>query len=976
MKKSVLRITLLLLLFAGYLQAAPPVRVACVGDSITVGARINPLYRYPALLERMLGPGFEVGNFGRSGATLLSAGDRPYQKQKEFASSLEFKPQIVLIMLGTNDSKPHNWQHNAGFAADYKDLAGKYLALESKPRVYACLPMPVYGENRFDIIESNTASAREITARVAAEMGVEVVDVNAALAGRPELAIDKVHPNASGNRLIAAATYRALTGKKWRGACVKPVHLSSRALWYDAPAAAWTAALPLGNGRLGAMVYGDVSREKIQLNEDTLWTGGPNDPSREGASAHLAEIRAELFGGSRDKAQQLYDKYMMGKHFGQKYQTVSSLILDVPGAADYTDYARSLDLATAISRTSYQAGGVRYERECFVSPIDQLVVMRLTADKSGAISFTASMETPMQASTTAAGACLTLTGVNNAHEGVEAALTYACRAQFDADGGEISATGDKITVTGADSVVICIAAATSFVSWKDVSADPSARNATVLDAAKNRSYDDMRADSIAANRALFDRVHIDLGKTDSAELPTDLRREAFVRGDDPDFAALYFQYGRYLLLSSSRPGTQPANLQGIWNEHMSPPWDSKYTTNINLEMNYWPAEVCNLSETALPLIQLTKDIAEAGKITAKNSYECRGWVMHHNTDIWRLTMPVDRAQYGAWPTGGGWLTLHLWEHYLYNPDKAYLAEIYPVLKGSAQFFLDYCVEEPTRGWLVTGPTVSPEHGYSDASGSASLAPATTMDAQILRDVWLHTAEAADILGLDADFAAGLRSAAKKLPPMMVGARGQLQEWLGDVDKADHHRHVSHLYGLYPSNQITTELTPQLAAAAKQTLIERGDLSTGWSLGWKVNLWARLKDGEHLYQLLRLLFDPSRTYVNMFDAHPPFQIDGNFGGTSGIAEMLVQSHLGHIELLPALPEAFGNGSISGLLARGGFEVSCEWKDGKVVAAKIKSKIGGECRVKGEFLVNGENATITDDITSFTAEKGKVYELLPM
>ncbi len=764
----------------------------------------------------------------------------------------------------------------------------------------------------------------------------------------------------------------------------RPADLSHWGLWYDEPAGGeWTAALPLGNGRLGAMVFGNVARERIQLNEDTLWSGQPNDPSRPEAKNALEEVRNEIFNGDRDTAQELYNRNMMGRHHGQKYQTVGNLYLDFAGHTDFTDYTRQLDLDTAISKTRYTVGGIVYTREYFASPVDQLIVIRVTANKPGSVSFSATMDTPMPASVTASAPnVMIMTGENTAHEGVRAGMTFECRVKVLNDGGTLSIDNNAVKVNNADTVTIQVAAATNFVNFKDLSGDPVKRNDTTFLAAAGRSYEQMRDAHIKANQELFRRVSIDLGHSEEETAATDRRRIAFAEGGDPDFAALYFQFGRYLLIASSRPGTQPANLQGIWNDGMNPPWDSKYTTNINFEMNYWPAEVTNLSELVLPMIQLTKEVAETGAITARNHYDCSGWVMHHNTDIWRLTTPVDAAQFGAWPTGGGWLTLHLWEHYLYTQDKEYLADIYPVMKGSARFFLDYCVEHPKYGWLVTAPTVSPEQGYRDATGSAWITGGTTMDSQILRDVWTHTSRAAEILGLDESFRTQMKAAVEKLPPMQIGHRGQLQEWLEDVDVVNDHRHVSHLYGLYPGDQITVEKTPDLAKAAKQTLIERGDLSTGWSLGWKINLWTRLKDGDHVYTLLKMLLHPQRTYVNMFDAHPPFQIDGNFGGTSGIAEMLLQSHLEYIELLPALPTiAFQTGSVSGLKARGGFEVAIEWKNGKVTQCVIKSLNGQPCRIKGEYKVTlPDGAAVKtkqeNGCTSFDTKAGTVYKAGPV
>ena len=762
----------------------------------------------------------------------------------------------------------------------------------------------------------------------------------------------------------------------------RPADLNHWGLWYDEPAGSdWTSALPIGNGRLGSMIFGNVVDDRIQLNEDTLWTGQPNDPSRATAKNYLAQVRNEIFHGDRDTAQDIYNSYMMGTHHGQAYQTVGNLYLNFAGHSSYSDYTRQLDLDTAVVRTRYTADGVTYTREYFASPVDQLVIIRITADQTERVSFTASMDTPMSASVTAEMPnVLRLAGRNRSLEGVPSGMTYECRVKILNEGGSLTQNENSISVNAANSVTIHVAMATNFVDYNDVSGSPSARNDATYAAVAGRPYTQMLNEHIAAHQELFRRVSIDLGHTANETQTTDLRRNSFAAGNDPDFAALYFQFGRYLLISSSRPGTQPANLQGIWNDSLYPSWDSKYTTNINFEMNYWPAEVTNLSELAEPLIQFTKEVSVTGSVTAQNHYNCSGWVLHHNSDIWRLTTPVDGAQFGAWPTGGGWLILNLWEHYLYTQDQSYLEEVYPVMKGSAEFFLDYTVTHPEFGWLVTAPTVSPEHGYCDETGCAWMADGTTMDSQILRDVWEHTCQAAEILDVDAAFQSQLRTAIAQLPPMQIGNRGQLQEWLRDVDVADDHRHVSHLYGLYPSNQIN-ERTPDLADAAKQTLLERGDLSTGWSLGWKLNLWARLKDGNHVYELLKLLLHSQRTYVNMFDAHPPFQIDGNFGGTSGIAEMLLQSHLDYIELLPALPTVtFQTGSVRGLKARGGFEVDLTWDDGKITLATVKSLASQRCKLKGTFnvmLLNDMPVTSTyeNGLTIFDTQAGMSYKIIP-
>ena len=718
-------------------------------------------------------------------------------------------------------------------------------------------------------------------------------------------------------------------------------------LWYRQPASAWTEALPIGNGRLAAMVFGGVARERLQLNEDTLWGGGPYDPANPKAREGIPRVRALIEEARWVEARDFATASIMATPIRQmSYNALGDLYLDFEGTDGASAYRRELDLDGALSSVRFEAGGMTHVRQAFVSAIDQVIAVRLTAG-TGGVSFSAGFENPPGATgvaRTEGADTLVFAGRNISQHGVPGALSYETRLKIIPTGGRTSVQAGRLKVSGADSVVILIAAATSYRSFRDVSGDPVDRTRKAVTDAAAKGWDGLLADHQREHRRLFRKVAFDVGTTPAADRPTDERVATSQTSDDPALASLYFQYGRYLLISSSRVGTQPANLQGVWNENNSPPWGGKYTININTEMNYWPAEPTGLSECVEPLVAMVKDLAITGARTAQVMYGARGWVCHHNTDLWRATAPIDGSQYGVWPTGGAWLCKHLWDRWDYGRDDAYLAAVYPVLRGACLFFLDTLQVEKGTNLLIVSPSISPENIHP---GGTSLCAGPTMDQQILRDLFGNTIRAAERLGLDPALRAEIAEARARLAPNEVGPTGLLKEWREDWDATapeQTHRHVSHLYGVYPSDQITTRGTPALAQAAKASLAVRGDISTGWAIAWRLNLWARLGDGDRAHRILTHLLSPDRTYPNLFDAHPPFQIDGNFGGVSGMTEMLMQDHSGEIALLPALPDAWPAGSITGLRCRGGFGLSLRWADGALLEAELTSDLGEPCVIR--------------------------------
>lgn len=762
--------------------------------------------------------------------------------------------------------------------------------------------------------------------------------------------------------LAAVAAPPGLGATRAHEGALRPEAAAPR-LWYRQPARTWVEALPVGNGRLGAMVFGGVAHERLQLNEDTLYAGGPYSAVNPKAREGLPRVRALVFAGRYAEAAALADETLVSRPVKQMaYQPLGNLWLQVDRLDGVADYRRELDLDAAVARTTFRSGAGVHRREVFVSPVDQCIVVRCRVEGGDAMAGRLRTGNEHATTTRIVDGGWHVSGRNVGRHGIEGRLRFAFRVHVAHRGGRLRVEQDQIAFEGVHELELRIVAATSHVAHDDVGGDPDAITAGQLARLAGKAFDDVFAEHLAEHRRLFRRVRLDLGRTAAADLPTDERIATFAQGDDPALASLYHAYGRYLLICSSRPGCQPANLQGIWNDLMEPPWESKYTVNINTEMNYWPAEQNGLGECIEPLQRMLEELARTGAGVARDMYGAGGWMLHNNTDLWRAATPPDGARWALWPTGGAWLLQALWDRWDYGRDPEYLKQVWPLFKGAAQFFAETLQDDPQTGYKVTVPSLSPENEHPFG---AAICAGPALDAQLLRDLFGQCIEAASVLGLEAGFAERLASLRERLPPHRIGSAGQLQEWQQDWDMQApdiHHRHLSHLYGLHPSAQINLRDTPELARAAKRALDMRGDEATGWGIAWRLNARARLRDGEHCLQILRKLLSPQRSYPNLFDAHPPFQIDGNFGGTAGIVEMLVQSWGGSVFLLPALPAAWRAGALEGVRVRNAAALDVSWKDGRLAQATLRSDKGGRYQLEHAgrtldlALAAGESATV--------------------